>query len=87
VATAFFMGWYGILSGVYNGSGHTKTSLVLAVFRLWGCRIPMIYLFRMLGFGPTGIWWSMLLSNLFCCLVGQFIYGTGKWQTRKQFAK
>jgi hypothetical protein len=29
----------------------------------------------------------MLLSNLFCCLVGQFIYGTGKWQTRKQFAK
>ena len=83
VATAFFMGWYGILSGVFNGSGHTRSTLVLAVFRLWGCRIPMIYLFRMLGFGPTGIWWAMVLSNLFCCTAGQILYGTGRWQTRK----
>ncbi len=87
VATAFFMGWYGILSGVFNGSGHTRTSLILAVFRLWGCRIPMIYLFRYLGFGPTGIWWSMLLSNFFCCAAGQFIYGRGKWLTRKRYSE
>ena len=83
VATAFFMGWYGILSGVFNGSGHTRSTLVLAVFRLWGCRIPMIYLFRALGFGPTGIWWAMVLSNLFCCAAGQILYQTGRWQTRK----
>ncbi len=87
VATAFFMGWYGILSGVFNGSGHTRTSLILAIFRLWGCRIPMIYLFRYLGFGPTGIWWSMLLSNFLCCTVGQFIYRKGNWLERKRFSK
>ena len=84
VATAFFMGWYGILSGVFNGSGHTRSTLVLAVFRLWGCRIPMIYLFRMLGFGPTGIWWAIVLSNLFCCTAGQILYSTGRWQTSKK---
>lgn len=86
VATAFFMGWYGILSGVFNGSGHTRNTLFLAVFRLWGCRIPMIYLFRELGFGPTGIWWAMVLSNLFCCLAGQFLYQRGRWQQGKQSA-
>lgn len=83
VATAFFMGWYGILSGVFNGSGHTRSTLILAVFRLWGCRIPMIYLFRYLGLGPTGIWWAMVLSNLLCCIAGQVLYQSGRWQSRK----
>ena len=71
VATAFFMGWYQIITGFFNGSGQTRSTLVLSVFRLWGCRIPMIYIFRFLGFGPVGIWWSMLLSNCLTCLAGQ----------------
>lgn len=84
VATAFFMGWYNLLNGVFNGSGHTASTLFLSVFRLWGCRIPMIYLFRFLGFGPTGIWWSMVLSNLLTCLLGQWMYHTRRWETRVQ---
>lgn len=84
VATAFFMGWYQILTGVFNGSGHTRSTLFLSVFRLWGCRIPMIYAFRALGFGPTGIWYSMILSNLCCCLAGQALYSTGRWLRGKE---
>ena len=87
IGTAFFMGWYGILTGVFNGSGHTRSTMFLSVFRLWGLRIPMIYLFRALGFGPVGIWWSMLLSNIFCCLVGQLMYSSGRWQKSKKLAK
>lgn len=87
VATAFFMGWYNLLNGVFNGSGHTASTLFLSVFRLWGCRIPMIYLFRFLGFGPTGIWWSMVLSNLLTCLLGQWMYHTRRWETRVQPSK
>lgn len=82
VATAFFMGWYNLLNGVFNGSGHTSSTLFLSVFRLWGCRIPMIYIFRFLGFGPTGIWWSMVLSNLLTCVVGQGMYHTHRWERR-----
>jgi putative MATE family efflux protein len=83
VATAFFMGWYSLLNGVFNGSGHTTSTLFLSVFRLWGCRIPMIYLFRFLGFGPVGIWWSMVLSNLLTCLVGQGMYHTHRWERQR----
>lgn len=82
VATVFFMGWYSLLSGVFNGAGHTAYTLFLSVFRLWGCRIPMIYLFRFLGFGPTGIWWAMVLSNLCTCAVGQIMYQLHRWELR-----
>ena len=82
VATVFFMGWYSLLNGVFNDSGHTAYTLCLSVFRLWGCRIPMIYLFRFLGFGPTGIWWSMVLSNLCTCVVGQVMYQFQRWERR-----
>ena len=82
VATVFFMGWYSLLNGVFNGSSHTAYTLCLSVFRLWGCRIPMIYLFRFLGFGPTGIWWSMVLSNLCTCVVGQVMYQFHRWERR-----
>ncbi len=80
VATVFFMGWYCLLNGVFNGSGHTTSTLLLSVFRLWGCRIPMIYLFRFMGFGPVGIWWSMILSNLLTCAVGQGMYQSHRWE-------
>ncbi len=87
IATAFFMGWYQILTGVFNGSGHTRSTLFLSVFRLWGCRLPMIYFFKALGFGPTGIWWSMILSNICCCAAGQILYGTGRWQKTRAIRK
>ena len=79
--TGVFMGWYMNLNGVFNGSGHTTTTFILSMLRLWGFRIPMILLFHhVTNLGITGIWLSMLLSNIFECIVGQWIYQKHHWE-------
>lgn len=80
--TIFFMGWFQNIHGVFSGAGHTRLILYLSTLRLWGLRIPMIYLFyNFTGFGPTGIWWAMVISNLITCLLGQYFYNRYEWLT------
>lgn len=40
------MGMFSIFQGLFQGSGHTKYSMTMAVGRLWGIRIPMILMFK-----------------------------------------
>lgn len=75
IGTAFFMGWFNNLSAVFVGSGNTKYNLFINVVRLWGLRIPIIYLFAAFTtVGVVGIWWSMIISNFIVCVVGQIWY-------------
>lgn len=77
------MGFFQVLVGVFQGSGHTISAMVIMMGRLWGLRIPMVYVLSKLdGFGPSSIWYAMIVSNLIICLVGLGIYSTGKWQTK-----
>lgn len=78
--TIFFMGWFQNIHGVFSGAGKTKLILYLSTFRLWGLRLPLIYIFyHFTQLGPTGIWWSMVISNFITCLVGQYFYNQYKW--------
>lgn len=80
VMTIFFMGWFQNIHGVFSGAGQTKRILTLSTFRLWGLRIPMIYLFHQFtNLGPTGIWWSMVLSNFITCILGEYYYRKNTW--------
>ena len=75
------MGFFQILVGVFQGSGHTLSAMVLMMGRLWALRIPMVYVLSKLdGFGPSSIWYAMIVSNLVICMVGFGIYMTGRWQ-------
>ena len=75
------MGLFQILVGVFQGSGHTLSAMVLMMGRLWALRIPMVYALSNLdGFGPSSIWYAMIVSNLIICMVGFGIYMTGRWQ-------
>ena len=83
VFTSFFMGWYMNCCGVFNGSGNTSVTMFLSTFRLWGLRIPMITLFRLFTpLGPTGIWMSMVLSNLVICIIGHLLYRFYPWTAK-----
>lgn len=76
-----FMCWYINLCGVFNGAGHTSYTFWLSMLRLWGFRIPMILLFhRYTHMGISGIWLSMLFSNMLECVVGQIIYLRHRWE-------
>ena len=75
------MGMFSIFQGLFEGSGHTKYSMAMAVGRLWFIRIPMILVFKhFTNFGPTGIWFSMGFSNLLICIYGYAVYKSNKWQ-------
>ncbi len=61
-----FMGMFSIFQGLFQGSGHTKYSMAMAIGRLWFIRIPMILVFKhLMKIGPEGIWFSMSFSNFF----------------------
>jgi len=74
------MGIFEIFIGIFQGSGHTMYAMFMNMFRLWGIRIPMIYLLgRFTDLGPEAIWYSMVTSNLIICIIGFGIYLSGKW--------
>lgn len=79
-ATAFFMGWFNCLCGVFDGSTNTKISMILSTARLLVLRMPIVYLLaRFTNLQYTGIWISMILSNFLVCIIGQVIYFKYPW--------
>jgi len=80
IFTAFFMGWMGNNVAVFNGSGHTKISMILTGSRIFFIRIPMIKLLNIiLGLSVSNIWLAMCLSNFIVCLAGLILYKKYKW--------
>ena len=74
------MGIFSVFQGVFQGSGHTKHSMIMEIGRLWFVRLPMILIFKHFSnLGPTGIWIAMSVSNLIVCLYGLYIYKKGDW--------
>jgi Na+-driven multidrug efflux pump len=77
------MGYFQILNGIFQGSGHTKSSMFLMIGRLWILRIPTIIIFKnFTNLGYFGVWYAMIISNFITVLVGYLIYKTGKWETK-----
>jgi len=75
-----FMGIIQVMTGVYQGSGHTAYSMFFGLFRLWGLRIPLIYLLAYaLSWGASGVWWAMFWSNMGTALVSLGCFLTGNW--------
>lgn len=77
--------WYFNLCSVFNGSGHTTISFGLGILRLWGTRIPLIYLFSYItNWQINGIWMAMLVSNLITSIIAQIIYQVYPWTKMKK---
>jgi Na+-driven multidrug efflux pump len=75
-----FMGIIQVIIGVYQGAGRTAYSMSFDLFRLWGLRLPLIYLLAyMLAWGSNGVWWAMFWSNMGTALVCLSFFLTGNW--------
>jgi len=61
--------------GLFNGSGHSNFTLRMAMARLWGMRIPMVFLFMYLlpSNDYRGIFWAMMISNLLILPYGHYL--------------
>lgn len=76
-----FMGYFSVLQGFFQGTGHTRYSMMMEVARLWVIRIPFILLLQYAGvWQPDGIWWAMLVSNVLVIFIGLAFYKKGRWK-------
>ena len=81
--SVFAFGFVMVLHGSFTGSGHTVPVMVLNIARLWVLRIPAAYLLsKVLGFGPTGLWWAMFISNTVTAVAGAIWFSLGTWKRR-----
>ena len=61
--------------GLFNGSGHSNYTLKMSLLRLWGMRIPMIFIAMMI-LEPTdyrGIFYAMMISNFIILFYGHYL--------------
>jgi putative MATE family efflux protein len=74
-------GVFMVLTGAFQGSGHTVPVMVLNMARLWMVRVPGALLFaKAIGMGPNGIWLAMLVSNAVTAAAAAAWFSRGTWK-------
>lgn len=83
---SFSMPFFGIFRGVSSilgGSGHTKQQMAMGLIRLWGMRLPLVYVFAfILGWYSAGVWAGMALSNVVGSAMALGVYKLGWWKEK-----
>jgi Na+-driven multidrug efflux pump len=59
-----------LITGLFIGFKRTRMSFVLNLFRLFIFRIPLLWLFIEMDFGPIALGYIMFISNVGTLLVG-----------------
>ena len=78
-----FFGLFDASAAVFRGSGHTVPPMIMAIVRLWGLRVFLAWLFGyQLGFGTTGMWVGMTLSNVLAGIALVLWLRRGTWRRR-----
>lgn len=77
------MGYFNAFTGIFSGAGYPRYAAYMSILRLWGIRLPMIYVLRRFtDLGPVGVWISMLSSNVLIIVFAFWLFRKGKWLDR-----
>ena len=67
-----------------NGAGDTRTPSLLNFICFWLIQIPLAYwLATSVGFGPDGVFISIVVSESALTILGVLVFRYGKWQTQQ----
>jgi putative MATE family efflux protein len=66
-------------SGSFRGAGKTMTAAGLAIATLWVVRLPIAW-FGAQWYGPVGIWYGFVVSNVFGAALALLWYKRGTWR-------
>jgi putative MATE family efflux protein len=73
-----------VLTSAFNGAGDTRTPTIINLFCFWAFQIPLAYWLAIsLGFGPTGVFWAIVLTESTLTVVSFVIFRQGKWKKVK----
>ena len=74
-------GIFSSVQGAYQASGRTVPSMIMGMIRLWGMRVPFSFIFAfLLGWGVSGLWIGMGLSNYLSAIVALIWAASGSWK-------
>ncbi|MCU4975131.1 MATE family efflux transporter [Halobacteria archaeon AArc-m2/3/4] len=78
--TWVFMASYHMMNGAFYGAGSTRMAMGIGVTTHWGVRAVAAALLALgFGFGATGVWYAIALSNVTAAIVGAAFFARGRW--------
>ncbi len=84
VAYGFLFYAYGmVLTQSFNGAGDTWTPTIINLFVFWLWELPLAYVLAIVfGFGPRGVFLSIMIAFSTLAVVSAIMFRRGKWKTR-----
>jgi putative MATE family efflux protein len=84
VAYGFLFYAYGMVLGQsFNGAGDTWTPTIINLFVFWLWEIPLAYVLGVvMGFGPRGVFISMMVAFSTLAVVSAAVFRRGRWKQR-----
>ncbi|PLK46100.1 MATE family efflux transporter [Emticicia sp. TH156] len=77
-----FFGFGMVIGQSLNGAGDTKTPTIMNLICFWALEIPLAYLFAItFKWGPSGVFWSIAISESVLAVIAIFVFRRGKWKT------
>ena len=78
-----FYAWGMVMVQAFNGAGDTVTPTRVNLVAFWLCQIPLAWwLSGRGGFGPSGIFWSIMISEALLAVLAMALFRRGTWKTR-----
>lgn len=73
--------FYNVTQGLFQGSGHTVTTMIVDATRIWIFRFLVLFICaNILNMGVASIWYAVVVSNATSAIILYLLYWTGMWK-------
>jgi putative MATE family efflux protein len=73
-----------VLTNAFNGAGDTRTPTIINLVCFWAFQIPLAWVLAIgLGYGPSGVFWAILVTETTITIVSFVLFRRGKWKQVK----
>ncbi len=84
ISVCYVLYAYGMVTvQAFNGAGDTRTPTLINLVCFWMVQLPLaFFLGKGLGFGPTGIFFSILIAETLLALIAIYVFRLGYWKRK-----